>query len=87
MLLADIEKVFLQVGIQEPDTRFLWYKDVDNGRVSEYDVYRFCRVPFGMVCSPFLLAGMVKFHLKQFGTPVSKAISENIYVTVCKNHP
>ena len=33
-----------------------------------------------MVCSPFLLAGTVKFHLKQFGTPVSKAIGDNIYV-------
>ena len=49
------------------------YKDVDNVRMSEYVVYRFCRVPFGMVYSSFLLAGMVKFRLKQFGTPVSKA--------------
>ena len=71
------------MGIQEPDrdvTHFLWFKDVDNVRVSEYDVYQFCRVPFGIVCSPFLLAGTVKFHLKQFGTPVAKVISENIYV-------
>ena len=42
--------------------------------------YRFCCVSFGTVCSPFLLAGTVKFHLKQFGTPVSKAIGEYIYV-------
>ena len=65
-VLADIEKAFLQVGIQEPDrdvTRFLWFKDVDDVRVSEYDVYRLCRVPFGILCSPFLLAGTVKFHL------------------------
>ena len=65
-VLADIEKAFLQVGIQEPDrdvTRFLWFKD-DDVRVSEYDVYRFCRVPFGIICSPYLLAGTVKFHLK-----------------------
>ena len=42
VLLADIEKAFLQVGIQEPDrdvTQFLWYKDVNNVRVSEYVVY------------------------------------------------
>ena len=42
VLLADIEKAFLQVDIQESDrdvTRFLWYKDVDNVRVSEYDIY------------------------------------------------
>ena len=55
-VLADIKKAFLQVGIQEPDrdvTRFLWFKDVDDVRVSEYDVYRFCRIPFGIICSPF----------------------------------
>ena len=34
----------------------------------------------GWYVAPFLLAGTVKFHLKQFGTPVSKAIGENIYV-------
>ena len=56
----------MQVGIQEPDrdvTRFLWFKDVDDVRVSEYDVYGLCHVPFGIICSPFLLAGTVKFHL------------------------
>jgi len=33
VLLADIEKPFLQVGSQEPDrdvTRFLWFKDVND---------------------------------------------------------
>ena len=83
VVLSDIEKAFLQVGIQEPDrdvTRFLWFKDVNNVSVSEYNMYRFCRVPFGMVCSPFLLAATIKFHLKQLGTPVAKFISENIYV-------
>ena len=71
------------MGIQEPDrdiTRFLWYKDVDDARVSEYDGYRFCRVPLGIICSPFLLAGTVKFHLKQFRIPVAQSIGDNIYV-------
>ena len=71
------------MSIQEPDrdvTQFLWFKDVNNVRVSEYDVYIFYHVPFGIVCSPFLLARTVKFHLKQFGTPVLKATGENIYV-------
>ena len=62
----DIKKAFLQVDIQEQDrdvTGFLWFKDVDDVRVSEYDVYRLCHVPFGVICSPFLLAGTVKFYL------------------------
>ena len=70
------------MGIQGPDrdvTRFLWFED-DDVRVSEYDVYRFCRVPFGIICSSYLLAGTVKFHLKQFRTPVALSIGDNIYV-------
>ena len=41
MLLADIEKVFLQMGIQEPDrdvTRFLWFDNVENVKEPEYDI-------------------------------------------------
>ena len=43
-------------------------------------MYRFCCVPFGIVCSPFLLAGTIKFHLKQFGGLVAQLINDNIYV-------
>ena len=85
VILADIEKAFLQVGIQEEDrdvTRFLWFKNLNRLEVVEenLDTYRFCRVPFGIVCSPFLLGGTVKYHLKKIGTPVALQISENIYV-------
>ncbi|XP_065891574.1 uncharacterized protein [Dysidea avara] len=85
VMLADIEKAFLQVGIQEMDrdvTRFLWFKNLQSLEVVEenLDVYRFCRVPFGIICSPFLLGGTIKYHLKKIGTPVASQISENIYV-------
>ena len=85
VLLADIEKAFLQVGIQESDrdvTRFLWFKDLTNLHVTDrnLDVYRFCRVPFGIISSPFLLAGTIKYHLKSIGTSVASQISDNIYV-------
>ena len=68
VMLADIEKAFLQVGIQELDrdvTRFLCFKELSDTSVSEgsIDVYRFCCVLFGIVYSPFLLAGTIKFHL------------------------
>ena len=64
VMLADIEKAFLQVGIQEMDrdvTRFLWFKNLQSLEVVEenLDVYRFCRVPFGIICSSF--NGIVDF--------------------------
>ena len=75
VVLADIEKSFLQVGIQDTGrdvTRFLWLKDpakldIDDNLIT----YRFCRVPFGLVCSPFLLGATIKFHLQKEGTPLA----------------
>ena len=44
------------------------------------DTYQFCRVPFGIICSPFLLVGTIQYHLQQIGTSVALKISDNIYV-------
>jgi len=49
-------KAFLQIGVQAHErdvTRFLWFTDPTkpskvDGNIS---VYRFCRVPFGMICT------------------------------------
>ena len=84
-IFSDIEKVFLQVSIREADrdvTRFLWFKNLSNLKVTEsnLDTYRFCCVPFGVVYSPFLLEGTIKFYLRKTGTPVALDISNNIYV-------
>ena len=84
-IYSDIEKTFMQVGIRETDrdvTRFLWFKNLSNLKITEsnLDTYRFCRVPFGVVCSPFLLGGTIKFHLRKVGTPLALDISNNIYV-------
>lgn len=43
-------------------------------------MYRYRRVPFGIVCSRFLLSGTIKFPLKQFKSSVAQLISDNIYV-------
>ena len=85
VILADIEKAFLQVGIQEKDThvtRFLWFKDPNNiGNIQRnLEIYRFCRIPFGIVCSPFLSSATIKFHLNQSGTSLASYIRKNIYV-------
>jgi len=83
--LADIEKAFLQIVIQSDErdvTRFLWLKDVNKLVVNDdnIEVYHFCRVPFGLTCSPFLLGATLKYHLQKEGTPLALNIMSNIYV-------
>ena len=36
-------------------TRFVWFGDLDDIETTSgnLDIYRFCRIPFGIVCSPF----------------------------------
>ena len=85
VILADVEKAFLQIGIQKKDrdvTRFLWFHDPSQPEQVEgnLDVYQFCRVPFGIICSPFLLEGTLKFHLQNEGSLVAQRIADNIYV-------
>ncbi|XP_065180039.1 uncharacterized protein LOC135810477 [Sycon ciliatum] len=85
VISADVEKAFLQISIQPSDrdvTRFIWYKDCTtpekvNGNVT---AYRFCRMPFGVVSSPFLLAATIQLHLTQAQTDVSGAIARDLYV-------
>ena len=63
VLLADIQKAFLQVGVTEEDRdllRFLWRDSEGN-----VEVYRFTRVPFGTGPSPFLLNATLKHHLEK----------------------
>ena len=75
---GDITKAFLQVSVQPKDRdclRFLW--DV-NGRKR---VMRFCRVPFGVTSSPFLLNATIQHHLSL--QPQSRTVvelEENLYV-------
>lgn len=82
--VADTEKAFLQVGLQEKDrdaTRFFWLKDVNNPTVdNSVQVYRFCRVPFGVISGPFLLAATVDHHLSTYESKTAENIRSNIYV-------
>lgn len=68
-VVSDIEKAFLQIELQlqERDAvRFLWIKDLSLPHTeNNLQEYRFKRVPFGIVCSPFLLAAVIKYHLSK----------------------
>ncbi|PFX20422.1 hypothetical protein AWC38_SpisGene15123 [Stylophora pistillata] len=83
-LVPDVEKGFLQVGLQPDDrdvTRFLWLKDpLKPTAENNVQILRFTRVPFGMISSPFLLAATTKNHLTKAGTPIAHQIADNMYV-------
>ena len=67
-LVADIEKAFLNIAVDEQQRdlmRFLWIDDVrkDDPNI---EIYRFCRVIFGMNCSPFLLNATLLHHVTEY---------------------
>uniref|UniRef100_A0A183BU61 Integrase catalytic domain-containing protein n=1 Tax=Globodera pallida TaxID=36090 RepID=A0A183BU61_GLOPA len=88
VLLADIEKAFLQLGVREQDrdaTRFLWLANpatdnLDPLRREDVLVYRFCRVSFGLTVSPFLLNATIREHLAIHESDLARRIDENLYV-------
>ncbi|XP_053406426.1 uncharacterized protein LOC128559229 [Mercenaria mercenaria] len=84
-MVSDIEKAFLQVRLQTQErdvTRFLWFKTCDNPVVDEKDIqeYRFCRVPVGIISSPFLLGATIEHHLDLYSSPLAEQLKEGIYM-------
>lgn len=84
-LVTDIEKAFLQIGLQQSErdvTRFLWLKDCDKPYIGRENIqeYRFCRVPFGIISSPFLLGATIENHLDHYQNDIALKIKDDIYV-------
>ncbi|XP_065180165.1 uncharacterized protein LOC135810600 [Sycon ciliatum] len=81
---GDVEKAFLQIGLHSHDrdvTRFLWLHDASSSATPDnIRQLRFCRVPFGVVSSPYLLAATIQHHLSAADTTDSDLVSRNIYV-------
>ena len=77
-------KPFLSVVLQPQDrdlTQFLWLKNPKKVTVEgNLQVFRFCRIPFGVVSSPFLLGATIVHHLKQTNTPLANSLQRDIYV-------
>ncbi|KRZ36296.1 hypothetical protein T4C_2072, partial [Trichinella pseudospiralis] len=66
-LQADIEKMYLQIGLRPEDRdvcRFLWQ---EAGAEAPVKTYRLTRVGFGLACSPFLAMQVVRQHARQCG--------------------
>ena len=66
-MVADIEKAFLMIGINEEDRdmlRFLWLKDAKDLH-SEILKLRFRRLVFGLRPSPAILGATIQHHLKE----------------------
>lgn len=84
-LIADIEKAFLMVSVLPEDRdvlRFLWLDDTNSDNPKEI-IYRFCRVVFGVTCSPFLLNATFEHHLSRYlkGEPeLARRIIDSLYV-------
>jgi len=82
-LMADINKMFLQIKLRRQDRnthRFLW-RDLQRDR--KPDVYCMTRVTFGDTPSPFLSIATIHKHTKDHESEYSKAANEvkaNMYV-------
>lgn len=84
-LVADIERAFLNIAVDEQQRdlmRFLWIDDVrkDDPNI---EIYPFCRVIFGMNCSPFLLNAMLRYHGTEYyesDTASAEYILSGLYV-------
>ena len=83
-VIADVEKAFLQLNLAQDDrdvTRFLWLNDINQpATANNVRSLRFCRVPFGVVSSPFLLAATLDHQLRQDGSPAALQALHNTYV-------
>ena len=66
-LVADIEKTFLNIAVDENQRnlmRFLWVDNIDS-EDPNIEIYRFTHVIFGMNCSPSLRNATLKHHISE----------------------
>ena len=80
LVLADIQKAFLQIGVREEERDVLRFLFNINGKEQHL---RFIRVPFGGEASPFLLGATLNYHYDQQGEDFQETVQtlkENTHV-------
>ena len=81
-ITGDMEKAFLQIRVKECERdalRFHWRENP----IADVEVLRFTRVLFGLVSSPFLLAGVLEAHLDYWKSKAPEAVDtlkKSLYV-------
>ena len=82
-IYGDLKQAFLQIRIQETcrdALRFYWIKDHNPQKI---EIYRFTRLVFGLIQSPFVLDATVQHHLQNYINKFEelvKEIMEDLYV-------
>jgi hypothetical protein len=61
----DLKKAFFQVALDPEDKILLfmyWYELNKETNRWEFTIYWFVRLPWGLICSPFILQAAIRFH-------------------------
>ncbi|GIY97363.1 reverse transcriptase [Caerostris extrusa] len=80
---SDIRRAFLQIGINREDQNYLKFLWWENNKIVEF---RHKRVVFGVTSSPYLLAAVISFHLKNVHAKfkvVAEKLLHAFYVDNC----
>ena len=84
-IIADIERAFHQIAIDERNIkflRFLWFDNITNN-VPAITQCRFTRLMFGLRSSPVILNGIIQTYLTRYlltEPTLSKQLAEGFYV-------
>ena len=79
--VADIQRAFLNIQLQEADrafVRFLWYKDNDPSK--EICVYTYNTIVFGHTSSPMTLGAVLLEQFQQYDDPIAIDVTHKLYV-------
>lgn len=81
---SDIRRAFLQIELRKEDrdfVRFLWWE-----KENVLKEFRHTRVVFGVTSSPFLLGGVIAFHLSQAPaerSSITQKLERSFYIDNC----